>query len=70
MLAFFRGLLVFLLGAVFGAVGILLFLPTFSVTFSNRPENRAVAKVAPFAAELKAKYGITYFSIGGGIGIV
>lgn len=47
MLAFFRGLLVFLLGAVFGAVGILLFLPTFSVTFSNRPENRVVAKVAP-----------------------
>jgi diaminopimelate decarboxylase len=34
------------------------------------PFAEAVAKVAPFAAELKAKYGITYFSIGGGIGIV
>jgi diaminopimelate decarboxylase len=29
-----------------------------------------VEKIGPFAAELKAKYGITYFSIGGGIGIV
>ena len=27
-------------------------------------------KVSPFVAELKAKYGITYFSIGGGMGIV
>jgi diaminopimelate decarboxylase len=34
------------------------------------PIAEAVAKVAPFAAELKAKYGISYFSIGGGIGIV
>jgi diaminopimelate decarboxylase len=34
------------------------------------PFIEAVEKVAPFAAELKAKYGITYFSIGGGIGIV
>lgn len=49
MLAFFRGLLVFLLGAVVGAVGILLFLPTFSVTLSNHPHNRpvAAAKVEP-----------------------
>jgi len=47
MLAFFRNLLVFLLGAVVGAVALLIFLPTFSVTFSNRPENRAVAKPAP-----------------------
>ena len=49
MLAFVRGLLVFLLGAVVGAVGILLFLPTFSVTLSNHPDNRpvAVAKVEP-----------------------
>jgi hypothetical protein len=47
MLAFFRGLLVFLLGAVVGAVALLIFLPTFSVTFSNRPDNRAVAKPAP-----------------------
>ena len=30
----------------------------------------AVAKVGPFAAELKARYGITYFSIGGGMGII
>jgi diaminopimelate decarboxylase len=34
------------------------------------PLAEAVAKVAPFAAELKAKFGIEYFSIGGGIGIV
>jgi len=34
------------------------------------PFVEAVAKVAPFVAELKAKYGITYFSVGGGIGIV
>ena len=47
MLAFFRSLLVFLLGAVVGAVALLIFLPTFSVTFSNRPDNRAVAKPAP-----------------------
>lgn len=47
MLAFFRSLLVFLLGAVVGAVALLIFLPTFSVTFSNRPDNRVVAKPAP-----------------------
>jgi diaminopimelate decarboxylase len=29
-----------------------------------------VQKVAPFVADLKARYGITYFSIGGGMGIV
>jgi len=34
------------------------------------PFVEAVQKVAPFVAELKAKYGITYFSVGGGIGIV
>jgi diaminopimelate decarboxylase len=34
------------------------------------PLVEAVEKVAPFAAELKARYGIVYFSIGGGIGIV
>ena len=34
------------------------------------PFVEAVEKVAPFAAELKTKFGITYFSIGGGIGIV
>ncbi len=34
------------------------------------PFVEAVEKVAPFAAELKQKFGITYFSIGGGIGIV
>ena len=34
------------------------------------PLVEAVRKVAPFAAELKAKFGIGYFSIGGGIGIV
>jgi diaminopimelate decarboxylase len=34
------------------------------------PFVEALDKVAPFAAELKAKFGITYFSIGGGIGII
>ncbi len=34
------------------------------------PFIEAVEKVAPFVAELKAKFGISYFSIGGGIGIV
>lgn len=37
---------------------------------SLAPFVEAVEKVAPFAAELKARYGITYFSIGGGMGIV
>jgi hypothetical protein len=57
MLAFVRGLLVFLLGAVVGAVGILLFLPTFSVTLSNHPDNRpvAVAKVEPIKAPVPAE---------------
>jgi diaminopimelate decarboxylase len=34
------------------------------------PFVEAVTKVTPFVEELKAKYGITYFSVGGGIGIV
>ena len=34
------------------------------------PFVEAVEKIGPFAAELKAKFGISYFSIGGGIGIV
>jgi diaminopimelate decarboxylase len=37
---------------------------------SVAPYVEAVEKVAPFAAELKRKFGITYFSIGGGMGIV
>jgi diaminopimelate decarboxylase len=37
---------------------------------SVAPFVEAVEKVAPFAAELKAKFGIQYFSIGGGMGIV
>ena len=37
---------------------------------SVAPFVEAVAKVGPFAAELKARYGITYFSIGGGMGII
>ena len=44
MLAFFRHLMVFLLGAIVGAVAILFFLPTFSATFTNAPIG-AVAKV-------------------------
>jgi diaminopimelate decarboxylase len=34
------------------------------------PFIEAVQKVIPLVEELKAKYGITYFSLGGGIGIV
>jgi diaminopimelate decarboxylase len=34
------------------------------------PFVEALEKLAPLAADLKAKYGITYISIGGGIGIV
>ncbi len=34
------------------------------------PFVEAVQKVIPLVEELKAKYGITYFSVGGGIGIV
>ena len=34
------------------------------------PFVEAVQKVIPLIEELKAKYGITYFSLGGGIGIV
>lgn len=37
---------------------------------SLAPFVEAVKKLAPFVAELKAKYGITYWSIGGGIGII
>lgn len=37
---------------------------------SVTPFVEAVEKVAPFAAELKAKFGISYFSIGGGMGII
>jgi diaminopimelate decarboxylase len=37
---------------------------------SVEPFVEAVKKVAPFVLELKAKYGITYFSIGGGLGII
>jgi diaminopimelate decarboxylase len=37
---------------------------------SLAPFVEAVKKIAPFVAELKAKYGITYWSIGGGIGII
>lgn len=35
-----------------------------------KPFIEAVEKVAPLAAKLKAQYGIEFFSIGGGIGIV
>ena len=35
-----------------------------------QPFLEAVQKVAPLAADLKAKHGIEFFSIGGGIGIV
>ena len=37
---------------------------------SVAPFVEAAQKVAPFVQELKAKYGISYWSIGGGIGIV
>jgi diaminopimelate decarboxylase len=34
------------------------------------PFVEAVEKVGPFATELKTRYGISYFSIGGGMGII
>jgi len=37
---------------------------------SPKPFNEAVTKMAPMVAELQDKYGIEFFSIGGGIGIV
>jgi len=37
---------------------------------SAAPFIEAVQKVVPFVAELKKLYGITYFSVGGGIGII
>ena len=37
---------------------------------SAAPFTEAVEKVVPFALELKKLYGISYFSVGGGIGIV
>lgn len=37
---------------------------------SVTPFIEAVEKVAPLAADLKAQYGIEFFSIGGGVGIV
>ena len=37
---------------------------------SAAPFIEAVEKVVPFVAELKKLYGISYFSVGGGIGIV
>ncbi|HTJ78321.1 MAG TPA: diaminopimelate decarboxylase [Rariglobus sp.] len=37
---------------------------------SVAPFVEAVRKITPFVNELKASYGITYFSIGGGMGIV
>ncbi len=37
---------------------------------SSAPFIEAVEKVVPLAAELKKLYGISYFSVGGGIGII
>lgn len=37
---------------------------------SVRPFVEAVSKIVPLVADLKTRYGITYFSIGGGIGII
>lgn len=37
---------------------------------SVKPFVEAVKKVTPFVAELKTRYGIRYFSIGGGLGII
>jgi hypothetical protein len=47
MLAFFRHLMVFLLGALVGAVAILFFLPTFTATFTNVPSGTVVAVDVP-----------------------
>ncbi|HWA26704.1 MAG TPA: diaminopimelate decarboxylase [Lacunisphaera sp.] len=37
---------------------------------SATPFTEAVEKVLPFVTELKQQYGISYFSVGGGIGII
>ena len=37
---------------------------------TEKPFAEAVKKMAPFVSELKALYGIEFFSVGGGIGIV
>ncbi|HEX2860022.1 MAG TPA: diaminopimelate decarboxylase [Lacunisphaera sp.] len=37
---------------------------------SSAPFSEAVEKVVSFVTELKQRYGITYFSVGGGIGII
>lgn len=55
MLAFIRHLMVFLLGAIVGAVAILFFLPTFSATFTNVPVGAVTKVEPPKAAEPVAK---------------
>lgn len=54
MAAFFRGLLLFLSGAIVGAVGILLFAPGFNVVVSRNPGGAKPVEVAAVPAPLVA----------------
>ena len=54
MAAFFRGLLLFLFGALVGAGGILFFTPTFNVVVSRNPGSLKPVEFAPVAAPVTA----------------
>lgn len=54
MAAFFRGLLLFLFGALVGAGGILFFTPTFNVVFSRNPGSLKPVEFAPVVAPVTA----------------
>ena len=54
MAAFFRGLLLFLFGALVGAGGILFFTPTFNVVVSRNPGSLKPVEFAPVAAPATA----------------
>jgi hypothetical protein len=54
MAAFFRGLLLFLFGALVGAGGILFFTPTFNVVVSRNPGSLKPVEFAPAAAPVTA----------------
>lgn len=54
MAAFFRGLLLFLFGALVGAGGILFFTPTFNVVVSRNPGSLKPVEFTPVAAPVTA----------------
>ncbi len=54
MAAFFRGLLLFLFGALVGAGGILFFTPTFNVVVSRNPGSLKPVEFAPVVAPVTA----------------